>query len=128
MAGGAATDLANATDQRRIVTVLMTAPGADEAEALVRRLVGERLAACGNIVPGAVSVYRWEGSVQRDAEAVVVLKTTRRLVPDLLRRAEELHPYDVPELLVHEVATGSEAYLDWVRGECGSEQGGGARS
>ena len=111
-----------------VVTVLMTAPSADEAEAIVRRLVEERLAACGNIVPGAASIYRWEGSVQRDAEAVAVLKTTRRRVPALLGRARELHPYDVPELLVHEVTAGSEDYLDWVRGECGAKAGDGATS
>lgn len=104
-----------------VATVLTTAP-ADAAEVIVRGLVEERLAACGNILPGAVSVYRWEGRVQRDDEAVVVLKTLRRLVPRLLERAAELHPYDVPELLVHDVADGGGAYLDWVRRECGGAE------
>lgn len=100
-----------------VVTVLMTAP-ADAAEAVVSSLVEERLAACGNVLPGAVSIYRWEGRTRRDEEAVVVLKTLRRLAPRILERAAELHPYDVPELLVHEVAAGDAAYLDWVRHEC----------
>ena len=97
----------------------MTAPGADVAEKVVRSLLDERLVACGNIVPGAVSLYRWEGAVHRDEEVVVILKTVRRLVPRVLERARALHPYEVPELLVQEVADGNQAYLDWVEEECG---------
>lgn len=100
------------------MTVLMTAPGADSAEAVTRSLVEERLVACGNIIPGAVSVYRWKGEVHRDEEVVVVLKTTRSLLPRVLERAAELHPYDVPELLGQEVVEGAPAYLAWVRDEC----------
>ena len=103
-----------------VVTVLMTAPGTDVAEEVVRALVDERLAACGNIVPGAVSVYRWQGEVHRDEEAVAILKTTRASLPRLLERAAELHPYDVPELIAHEVVDGAAAYLEWVRTECGA--------
>ncbi len=99
----------------------MTAP-ADAAEAIVSGLVNERLAACGNVLPGAVSIYRWEGRIHRDEEAVVVLKTLRRLVPRVLERAAQLHPYEVPELLVHDVADGGAAYLDWVRRECGGPE------
>ncbi len=109
-----------------VVTVLMTAPDEGVAEGVVGRLVEERLAACGNIVPGAASIYRWKGEVRRDEEAVVILKTTRGLLSAMLARAEELHPYDVPELLAHEVAGGAAAYLDWVRGECGPGVEGGA--
>ena len=97
----------------------MTAPGADEAEAVVRSLLDERLVACGNVLPGAVSLYRWQGAVHRDNEAVVILKTVRRLVPRVLERARALHPYEVPELLVQEVVDGNPAYLQWVREECG---------
>ncbi len=101
-----------------VVTVLMTAPGAEAAAKVVRRLVEERMIACGNILPGAVSIYRWEGEVHRGEESVVILKTTRRLLPRMLARAEELHPYDVPELLVHKVVDGAGTYLEWVRREC----------
>lgn len=102
-----------------MVTLLMTAPDGDAAEAVVRGLLDERLVACGNIVPGAVSLYRWEGRVQRDEEVVVIMKTLGRLVPRVLERAQSLHPYEVPELLVQEVAEGNPAYLDWVGEECG---------
>ena len=102
-----------------VVTVLMTVPGAEVAETVVRGLLDERLVACGNVIPGAVSLYRWEGRVHRDEEVVVILKTLRRLVPRVLERAGELHPYDVPELLVQDVIDGSRAYLEWVGKECG---------
>ena len=96
----------------------MTAPGLDEAETVVRSLLDERLVACGNVLPGAVSLYRWQGEVHRDNEAVVILKTLRRLVPRVLERAQALHPYEVPELLVQEVVDGNRAYLQWVQQEC----------
>ena len=82
------------------------------------RLLDDRLIACGNVLPGAVSLYRWEGEVHRDEEALVVLKTLRRLVPGMLERAVELHPYDVPELLVQPVVAGHADYLEWVENEC----------
>ena len=97
----------------------MTAPGVDVAEPVVRSLLDERLVACGNIVPGAVSLYRWEGAVHRDEEVVVILKTVRRLVPQVIERARVLHPYEVPEMLVQEVVDGNPAYLRWVGEECG---------
>jgi len=101
-----------------VVTVLMTAPGLAVAESVVRRLLDDRLIACGNVLPGAVSLYRWEGEVHRDEEVLVVLKTLHRLVPGMLERAGELHPYDVPELLVQPVVAGSADYLEWVENEC----------
>ena len=103
----------------------MSAPGAAVAETVVRALVEERLAACGNIVPGAVSVYRWEGELHRDEEALAIIKTTRAALPRLLERAAELHPYDVPELIAHEVVAGTAAYLEWVGSECGAAVGAG---
>lgn len=115
---GAGADASAARGGSDVVTVLMTAPGIAEAETVVRRLVEERLAACGNILPGAVSIYQWEGEVHRDEESVVILKTVRGLLAGMLARAEQLHPYDVPELLVHDVVDGGGAYLEWVRREC----------
>ena len=94
--------------------VFMTAPNAEVAEQVVRALVTERLAACGNIVPGVTSIYRWQDEVQRDAEVLVILKTDGRAVDAMIRRAAELHPYEVPELLAVEVVKGFGPYMDWV--------------
>jgi periplasmic divalent cation tolerance protein len=94
--------------------VLMTAPDVEVADRLVATLVEERLAACGNIVPGLLSIFRWQGVVERESETLVVLKTVESAVPALLRRASELHPYEVPEILVVPVETGHGPYLDWI--------------
>jgi periplasmic divalent cation tolerance protein len=77
-------------------------------------MVEEGLAACANILPGITSVYRWEGSLQRDSETLVVLKTTAARSDALRDRVVDLHPYDVPEVLVLPVVGGHAPYLRWV--------------
>ncbi|HEU4384024.1 MAG TPA: divalent-cation tolerance protein CutA [Anaeromyxobacteraceae bacterium] len=96
------------------LVVLVTAPSAEKAAEIARALVTERLAACGNVVPGLRSIYRWEGRVQDDAEALLLLKTTRRRFPALRARVLALHPYQVPELLALPVQAGHAAYLEWI--------------
>ncbi len=96
------------------VVALVSAPTAEAAAVLARTLVEEGLCACGNVVPAIRSIYRWEGKVQDDAEALLVLKTERRLVPAVKGRLPELHPYQVPELLVLPVEDGLAPYLAWV--------------
>lgn len=100
-----------------LMAVLTTVPDADVAERLATRLVEERLAACSNLVPGVTSIFRWNGQVQRETEVLVILKTTQAAFPQLRARIIELHPYDVPEVLVIPTPDGSTAYMDWVRGE-----------
>lgn len=109
-----------------VLLVLVTAPEA-EARELARTLVQERLTACGNVIPGVRSIYRWEGAVEEAEEALLVLKTTRSLEPRLVQRIPELHSYDVPEVLVFEVKSGHAPYLSWVARESGPapEPGGG---
>lgn len=94
--------------------VLITAPDAVTAESLVRRLVDERMAACGTILPGATSIYRWAGSVERAQEVLIVFKTTAAGAERLVRRVPELHPYEVPEVLVFPVESGFGPYLEWL--------------
>lgn len=94
--------------------VLVTAPSLEVAETLVSAVVEERLAACGNIVPGVVSIYRWQGSMQRDAEVMIVFKTAASAAQRLIARVVELHPYDVPEAIELVVSRGSEPYLAWI--------------
>jgi periplasmic divalent cation tolerance protein len=97
-----------------MTVVLTTVPDAATGEHLVRRLLEERLVACGNMVPGVISLFRWEGAVSREQELLVVLKTRAESVGALFARVEELHPYDVPELVEIPVAGVSEAYCRWV--------------
>lgn len=94
--------------------VLVTSPSEEVAESLVRRVVEEGIVACGTIVPGVTSIYRWQGTVERATEVQIVFKTTVSGADRLVRRVPELHPYDVPEVLVLPVDSGHVPYLDWV--------------
>ena len=96
------------------VVVLITTPTSEAAAEIARALVQEGLAACGNVVPAIRSIYRWAGEIHDDAEALLVLKTERRLVSAMKERLPVLHPYQVPELLVLPVEDGLGPYLDWI--------------
>ncbi len=100
-----------------VLVVFVTAPSPDRAAELARAVVEERLAACGNVVPGVRSIYRWEGEVVDEPEALLVLKTTRDRLDALRERVLALHPYEVPEVLALPVEAGAERYLAWVHSE-----------
>ena len=94
--------------------VFMTAPDEALAAQIAQRLVEEELVACGNILPGVRSIYRWEGKVCDDPEVLVIFKTLAAKVPLVSERIRALHPYDCPEVVSVSVEGGSQAYLDWV--------------
>ena len=94
--------------------LLVTAPDARTAARISDALVGERLAACVTVVPGARSTYRWKGKIERARESVLVIKTRAALVRRIERRVRELHPYEVPEILALPVAAGEARYLRWL--------------
>jgi periplasmic divalent cation tolerance protein len=104
-------------EDTEVRVVLITAPDVETGAGLARALVAERLAACVNVVPAVRSIYRWEGEVQDDAEVLLVVKTRRARCAALAARVQDLHPYDVPEVVELPAVGGSEAYLDWVRRE-----------
>jgi periplasmic divalent cation tolerance protein len=99
------------------LVVLVTTPTPERAAEIARALVEERLAACGNVLPAIRSIYRWEGKVQDEAEALLVLKTTRARLEALRERVLALHPYEVPEVLALPVEAGSAPYLAWLAAE-----------
>jgi periplasmic divalent cation tolerance protein len=94
--------------------VLSTHPDRTNALELARILVQEHLAACVNVLPGATSIYRWEGKLCEDVEALMVIKTADAKADALMARMAELHPYANPELVVLPLSGGSDAYLHWV--------------
>ena len=94
--------------------VLSTCPDAGTAEALARALVDERLAACVNLVPGVRSIYRWQEEVQQADEVLLLVKTTAANVASVTARIEELHSYEVPEVVVIRADGGSDRYLEWI--------------
>jgi periplasmic divalent cation tolerance protein len=102
-----------------IAVVLASVPDLEVGRRLARSLLQERLIACANLVPGVTSLYRWEGAVQEEDEMLVVMKTRSELVPRLVARIPELHPYELPEVLALRVADGLPAYCRWVLDETG---------
>jgi periplasmic divalent cation tolerance protein len=97
--------------------VLTTLASVDEAVKLVRTLLDRRLIACGNILPGVRSIYRWEGKVADEQEVIVLLKTRAARIEALEMAFGELHPYKVPELLALPVSAGLHKYLEWIDDE-----------
>ncbi|MDQ3037357.1 MAG: divalent-cation tolerance protein CutA [Myxococcota bacterium] len=97
------------------IVILCTVPSVEVGEALGRGLVEAGLAACVNVVPGLLSIYRWEGEVQVDREAQLLIKTRASLLEPVSEHVRASHPYEVPELLALPSAGGSEAYLAWIR-------------
>jgi periplasmic divalent cation tolerance protein len=93
---------------------LTTAATVEDARRLGRALVEERLAACATAVPGAESIYHWQGRIETAAETLLVLKTTAEKIEALEARLKELHSYQTPEFLVLEIERGSWPYLQWI--------------
>ena len=100
-----------------VVEVVITAADAEWLAAFTRRLVADRLAACGQQVAAIRSIYRWDGEIHDDPEARVALHTRASLVDRIVERANAEHPYDVPCVLALPVAAGNPAYVEWVLSE-----------
>lgn len=104
-------------DDSQVRSVYMTFPDEESAVRVSSALLQENLIACANLLPGARSLYRWEGEVQDDREVVAFAKTTRERLASLTKRVEELHPYDVPCVVALRVDGGDRRYLEWVAEE-----------
>lgn len=99
------------------VVVITTVASEDEAVDLVRALLERRLIACGTVLPGGRSLYRWQGKLADEREVVVLLKTRSACLDGLQSAFADVHPYKVPELLALPVAAGLEKYVDWISSE-----------
>jgi periplasmic divalent cation tolerance protein len=98
--------------------VFITWPDLDAARAAARVLVGEKLAACANLIPAVESIYRWEGQVETAGEVLMIVKTTGERFAELAARVRTLHRYEVPEIVTFPLSDGLPAYLRWVAESC----------
>jgi periplasmic divalent cation tolerance protein len=97
------------------VVVLVTCGTATEAETIAREVVGRRLAACVNILESPVrSIYRWNDRVENAPEHLLLIKTSKKLMKPLQQSIEQIHSYDVPELIALQISDGSPDYLRWL--------------
>ncbi|MFN2492694.1 MAG: divalent-cation tolerance protein CutA [Pyrinomonadaceae bacterium] len=96
------------------IIVFMTAPNREEALTLAERLVSANLAACVQILPEMESIYRWEGTIERQEEILLIAKTTKSRFPELEREVRDSHSYDTPEIIAVPVCAASASYLQWL--------------
>jgi periplasmic divalent cation tolerance protein len=101
----------------RAVFVYTTYPSVVEAEKAGNALVGSRVAACVNILPGMVSIYRWQGAIERGAEVVMIVKTRASLAEHVRASVKATHPYDTPAILVLPIESVDDRYFAWILAE-----------
>ena len=106
--------MADEQSSSEFVSAFVTTPSMEVAKSISRALVSQKLAACVNIIPSVTSVYSWEGAVHEDSEHLLMIKTQRQRVHDLIDHVKSTHPYDVPEVIVLPIQQGNPAYLKWV--------------
>ena len=99
------------------VVIYITAGSMSEAKKIGHALVEEKLAACSNIISPIHSIYNWQGKICDDKEALMILKTKKKLFKQIVKRVEELHSYDVPEIIAMPIIEGSSKYLSWINEE-----------
>ena len=101
--------------------VYVTAADAVEAKRIAGAVVEERLAACANLLTGMRSIYRWQGAIVEDEEAVLILKTREALLEPLIARVTALHSYDCPCVVAWPLHAGNPPFLHWIAEETGAE-------
>ena len=101
-------------DGNSVIMIYITASSEEEASSIGEALLQEHLIACANIIPGMKSIYRWEGKIVHDSEAVLILKTQRLHLEKIISRVNEFHSYTCPCILSYSAGGGNEAYMNWV--------------
>ena len=96
------------------VIILTTTPTKNAAKHIADHLIEQHWAACVNIVQNSESVYIWEGKIQNESEYLLQIKTDKSFIPKIELYFDEVHPYDIPELIVIDIIGGSHKYLDWM--------------
>lgn len=96
------------------IVILCTVPDRGSGEQIARALVEERLAACVNLVPGAVSIYRWEGKLEQQDEVLMIIKTVAGRFEAVRAAICLSHPYDTPEIIAVHITDGDPKYLSWL--------------
>lgn len=93
--------------------MLFCTTSVDESDRIARVLIEEKLAACVNITE-VNSYYRWEGEFCEDKEALLIIKTEKSRVDEIIERIKELHSYELPEIIALPIVAGYDKYLEWV--------------
>jgi periplasmic divalent cation tolerance protein len=102
----------------QVLLAISTFPDAETANRIAQTLVGEKFAACANLIPAVHSIYRWKEKIETAGEVIVFFKTTQDRQAEFQEKLNSLHPYEVPELICIKIDSGSLEYLRWVIDNC----------
>ena len=97
--------------------VITTTESKEEAKIIAHHLVGEKLAACAQILGPITSTYRWKGKVETAEEWLCLIKTREGLYKELEKAIMSLHSYETPEIIALPITNGSPGYLNWLENE-----------
>ena len=100
--------------ENRYCVLFITAATADQAREMAQTLVEDRLVACANVLPPMQSIFRWQGKICRETEALIVAKSLKSHVQRIVEEVKQLHSYDVPEIIALPITGGSPEYLRWI--------------
>ena len=98
------------------LVIYTTFPDSKTAQRIIRGLVKQRLAACGNIFK-LNSIYAWKGKIKRSPEYGALIKTRKRNYKKVETYIQKHHPYEVPEIISWSIEKGSPSYLKWIAEE-----------
>ncbi len=98
----------------KIITIICTVPDFKTGKDIGEKLVSENLISCVNIIPGITSIYRWQGKICSDNEVILFMKSRLSLFDKIDSRVQELHPYDVPEVISMDIDNASNPYHEWI--------------
>lgn len=102
------------SDKPQQIIVLCTCPDDQTAAIIADKLVAEGYAACVNIVPGIMSVYQWQENIEHDDELLLVIKSRQACYLELEATIQQLHPYELPEIIAVSIERGLSDYLEWI--------------
>lgn len=97
-----------------MIVILCNTNSQENAELIAKILVTEEFCACVNIIPRIQSIYKWQGKIENDTEFLMLIKTKNELFEAVKARIQNLHPYEVPEIISFDITNSNKEYLDWI--------------
>jgi periplasmic divalent cation tolerance protein len=94
--------------------IMCTCPDINNAKLIAQHLIKERLAACVNIIPNVISIYRWQDTIESDEEIQLIIKTQSDKFNEVANEIKRLHRYDTPEIIAMNIQQGDNSYLNWI--------------